>query len=90
MGVVRSCKSFLPLPSNRFAEFGKRYRCEGEGGDTEIGFNDRYLRDALRAAPVKELEVCINTGSSPCVIRAADGGDEFTYMILPVRLKAGE
>ena len=64
--------------------------CEGEGGDTEIGFNDRYLRDALRAAPVKELEVCINTGSSPCVIRAADGGDEFTYMILPVRLKAGE
>ena len=29
-------------------------------------------------------------GSSPCVIRAADGGDEFTYMILPVRLKAGE
>lgn len=60
------------------------------GGDTEIGFNDRYLRDALRAAPVKELEVCINTGSSPCVIRAADGGDEFTYMILPVRLKAGE
>ena len=22
-----------PLPSNRFAEFGKRYRCEGEGGD---------------------------------------------------------
>ena len=64
--------------------------CEGEGGDTEIGFNDRYLRDALRAAPVKELEVCINTGSSPCVIRAADGGEEFTYMILPVRLKAGE
>lgn len=64
--------------------------CEGEGGDTEIGFNDRYLRDALRAAPVKELEVCVNTGSSPCVIRAADGGDEFTYMILPVRLKAGE
>ena len=64
--------------------------CPCEGGDTEIGFNDRYLRDALRAAPVKELEVCINTGSSPCVIRAADGGDEFTYMILPVRLKAGE
>ena len=33
LGVVRSCKSFLPLSSNRFAEFGKRYRCEGEGGD---------------------------------------------------------
>ena len=64
--------------------------CDGEGGETEIGFNDKYLRDALRAAPAKELCVCINTGSSPCVIKAADGGDGFVYMILPVRLKAGE
>ncbi len=60
--------------------------CEGNGGDTEIGFNDRYLRDALRAAPADELNVCINTGSSPCVIAPADGSDTFVYMVLPVRL----
>lgn len=63
--------------------------CEGEGGDVEIGFNDRYLRDALRAAPASELKICINTGSSPCVILPAEG-DAFMYMILPVRLRAGE
>lgn len=60
--------------------------CEGSGGDTEIGFNGRYLRDALRAAPTDELTVCINTGSAPCVIVPADGSDEFVYMVLPVRL----
>ena len=60
--------------------------CEGSGQDTEIGFNGRYLRDALRSAPVDELEVCINTGSSPCVIVPADGSGSFTYMVLPVRL----
>ena len=60
--------------------------CEGNGGDTEIGFNGRYLRDALRAAPTDELTVCINTGSAPCVIVPADGSDEFVYMVLPVRL----
>ena len=60
--------------------------CSGDGGGTEIGFNGRYLRDALRAAPAEELSVCINTGSSPCVLVPADGSDSFVYMVLPVRL----
>ena len=46
--------------------------------------------DALKAAGVEELHVCLNTASSPCVIKAADGSDSFTYMILPVRLRAGD
>ena len=63
--------------------------CEGDGSGLEIGFNDRYLADALKAAPAEELTLCLNTGSSPCIIRAADESDAFTYMILPVRLRAG-
>ena len=61
---------------------------EGSGGDLEIGFNNRYLLDALKAAPADEVNVCLNTGSSPCVITPAEGEDNFLYMILPVRLKA--
>ncbi len=61
----------------------------GDGKGLEIGFNNRYLLDALKAAPAEELTLCLNTDSSPCVIRAADGSDAFSYMILPVRLKAG-
>ena len=63
--------------------------CEGSGEDLEIGFNDRYLMDALKASGKEELNVCLNTASSPCVIKAADGSESFTYMILPVRLRAG-
>lgn len=63
---------------------------DGDGGEIEIGFNNRYLLDALKAAPADEVKVCLNTGSSPCVITPADGTDAFLYMILPVRLKAGE
>ena len=61
---------------------------KGNGGGLEIGFNNRYLQDALKAAPADDLEVCLNTGASPCVIIPADGSDKFLYMILPVRLKA--
>ncbi len=63
--------------------------CEGSGEDLEIGFNDRYMMDALKAAAKDELYLCLNTASSPCVIKAADESDAFTYMILPVRLRAG-
>ena len=61
--------------------------CEGNGGGTEIGFNHKYLTDALKAAPADEIKVCINTGSAPCVIKAADNDDSFTYLVLPIRLR---
>ncbi len=65
-------------------------QCSVKGGSSlEIGFNNRYLLDALRAAPADTLKLCFNNASSPCVIAPADGGDSFSYMILPVRLKAG-
>lgn len=60
--------------------------CEGSGEGIEIGFNDRYLLDALKAAEKDEILLCLNTPSSPCIIKAADGTENFTYMILPVRL----
>ena len=64
--------------------------CEGDGGNLEIGFNDHYLSDALKAAPTDEINVCLNTGSSPCILVPADGSDNFVYMVLPVRLRAGQ
>ena len=60
--------------------------CEGDGGDLEIGFNDHYLSDALKAAPAEEINVCLNTGSSPCILVPADGSDNFVYMVLPLSL----
>lgn len=62
--------------------------CDGSGEGLQIGFNDRYLKDALKAAGKDELNVCLNSASSPCIITAADGTNNFTYMILPVRLHA--
>ena len=62
--------------------------CEGDGQGMQIGFNDRYMKDALKAASCDELKICLNTPSSPCIIKAADGSENFVYMILPVRLHA--
>ena len=61
---------------------------KGDGRQLEIGFNNRYLMDALRYAPADKVHLQLNTGISPCIITPVDGGDEFLYMVLPVRLKA--
>jgi len=62
----------------------------GSGDDLEIGFNDKYLIEALKAAPADEVILELTSGITPCVISSADDSNNFLYMILPVRLKAYE
>ena len=65
-------------------------RCpiSGNGGGLEIGFNNKYLMDALKAAPADKLRMEFTSGVAPCVILPAEGEEKFIYMVLPVRLKA--
>ena len=60
----------------------------GDGGGLEIGFNNKYLMDALKAAPAGRLRMEFTSGVAPCVILPAEGEENFVYMVLPVRLKA--
>lgn len=63
----------------------------GDGQGLEIGFNNRYLMEAVKAAPAQEVRMELGTPTSPCLLLPKDGEpDNFLYMILPVRLKAGE
>ena len=61
---------------------------EGDGQGLEIGFNNKYLKDALKAAPAERLRLEFTSGVAPCVILPAEGEENFIYMVLPVRLKA--
>jgi len=63
---------------------------EGDGKGLEMGFNSRYLKDSLRAAPSEELKLSIINNVSPFIItpEAEEESGKFLYMILPIRLKA--
>jgi DNA polymerase III subunit beta len=63
---------------------------KGDGEGLEIGFNNRYLLEALKAAPADHIRFIITSGISPCIIIPADGSSSFLYMVLPMRLKANE
>lgn len=62
----------------------------GDGEGLEIGFNNRYILDALKAAPADSVRLQLSTGIAPCVIVPTTEEKNFLYMILPVRLRANE
>ena len=65
-------------------------RCSyaGDGKELEIGFNVRYMADALRAIPTEEVTLELTNGLSPIVLTPVDDKEDFAYMILPVRIKS--
>ena len=60
----------------------------GDGKDLEIGFNCKYLLDALRAVPDSECTLEMINGLSPIVFTPCDKKYDFAYMVLPVRLRS--
>ena len=59
----------------------------GDGKELEIGFNVRYLADALKVVPSEEVTLELTNGLSPIVLTPVDEKKDFAYMILPVRIK---
>ena len=56
-----------------------------DGEDLEIGFNAKYLIDALKAIDDEEIMLRMNTSITPCVITPVEG-DNYTHLVLPVRI----
>ena len=61
----------------------------GDGKELEIGFNVRYLADALKVIPSEEVTLELTNGLSPIVLTPVDDKFDFAYMVLPVRIKNG-
>ena len=57
-----------------------------EGKDLEAGFNPKYFLDSLKAIDDEEVYIEFGTSISPCIIKSIENND-YTYMILPIRLK---
>ena len=57
-----------------------------EGKNLEAGFNPKYFLDSLKAIDDEEVYVEFGSSISPCLIKSTENND-YTYMILPIRLK---
>ena len=69
---------------------GKAYdqlECRMEGDEVEIGFNNRYMLEALRATGCDQVNLLISGPLAPMKVVPLEG-DSFLFLILPVRLKS--
>ena len=77
--IQMSCISSLGTAQDRM-----ECRIEGEG--LTIGFNNKYMLDALRNCETDEVKILLSGAIRPILI-VPHSGDSFLFLILPVRLK---
>ena len=63
-----------------------RISAQIEGDSCTIGFNNKYMLEALRVCDTDEVRIMLNGAVLPILI-VPNQGDEFIFLILPVRLK---
>ncbi len=56
------------------------------GPDLTIAFNAKYFTEALRVCGTDSVVIKFNSPADPCVVEPSGGGDDFLYLILPVRI----
>jgi len=56
------------------------------GDRVEIGFNSKFMLDALHASDTDEVKIELGGPVSPAVIKPINA-DNFIFLVLPMRLK---
>ena len=59
---------------------------EKEGKDLMIGFNPKFLIDALRVIDEEEVQIYYLNAKAPCFIK--DAQESYIYLILPVNFNS--
>ncbi len=72
--------------TNQTGDAKEELYIETEGKNLEVGFNPKYFLDALKVIDDEEIFVNFGTSISPSVIKPIENED-YTYMILPIRMK---
>ncbi|MDO5718266.1 MAG: DNA polymerase III subunit beta [Tissierellia bacterium] len=84
-------KDKLEIKSN--TEIGDGYEkinCKLEGKGTNIAFNNRYLLEGIKVIDTDKIKINLKGTVNPCTIEPVDGDVNYTYLVLPVKLKSEE
>lgn len=56
-----------------------------EGDNLDIGFNNKFILDALKATNCESININFGSSNQPIII-IPEEGEEFLYLVLPVRI----
>ena len=85
------CKGIIKMTAaSALGKASDECAMNGDADELEMGFNDKYMIEVLKAVPADEICIQLSTSITPCIILPVDNSNSFLYMILPVRLRAHE
>ncbi|MBR5286247.1 MAG: DNA polymerase III subunit beta [Clostridia bacterium] len=75
--------------NTQYGSVNDNIRIKKDGDDIEIGFNNRYLLDALRACKDEKIVASLSTPLMSMMIEPAekDENSNYIYLVLPCKLK---
>ena len=73
--------------SSALGKLNDEMEADMSGPPVEIGFNCRYLSEALKASESDKVRLQLNGGLSPMKIVPMEG-NAYTFLVLPMRLKS--
>lgn len=82
---IESSNIYLRIDSS-LGSMNEEIEINKEGKDLKIGFNPKFLMDALRVIDDEEVNIYMVNAKSPCFIRNEDS--TYIYLILPVSIAA--
>lgn len=71
--------------ASNIGKFSDKIEVENFGKAITVGFNNRFMLDALSAVDCDEIKISINSELTPIIITPVDG-DGFLFLVLPMRL----
>lgn len=82
---INSSNLYLKINST-IGQMDEEIEITKEGKDLMIGFNPRFLLDALRAIDDETVNIYMVSATSPCIIK--DDVGSYIYLILPININA--
>lgn len=70
--------------NSSFGSMNETIEIEKEGNDLRIGFNPKFLTDALKVIDDEEITIYLLNRKAPCYIK--DEEESYIYLILPVNI----
>lgn len=80
--ILNILDDLMEIKMDSKGSFDEDVDIEKVGKDLMIGFDPKFLMDALRVIDDEEIEIKLLNSKAPCFIK--DANESYTYLILPV------
>ncbi len=88
--TIQNEKVIVESQSAEAGENKTELAAQVSGPDQKIVFNPRYILDGINSVVTSSLDLFVNSGSAPVVIRMVDEktikpNEKFTYVVMPIK-----